>query len=344
MEIQAHKNLTDLHTFGVPWKTAVFCAFENLEDVQKTVAYAILQKLPIFVLGGGSNILPTVDYAGLVIKNELGGRSVLDKNDEHVSVCIGAGEDWHALVGWAVESGYYGLENLALIPGTVGGAVVQNIGAYDVDLARFVQSVDVINLHTGQSETLTHAQCEFEYRNSVFKKNQGQWIITRVTLQLQLHYTPVTTYKLLREKINHLHTQPTAVDVMNAVIEIRKSKLPDWNTVGTAGSFFGNPRVDDAIIKKIREKHPDVPVFSNYGGKEQTIPAGWLIEHCRLDKKIRAQYLYPQHSLVLVNNHKATGDTPRQYGKQIHHASKMIANRVKKDFGVQLIPEVIVLE
>ena len=342
MKIQAHKNLQDLHTFGVPWKADVFCAVDNVENAVKTVLYAIEQKMDMLVLGGGSNILPTENFKGLVIKNEICGRTVTDENDQTITVDVGAGEVWHDLVLWCTEHGYYGLENLALIPGTVGGAVVQNIGAYDVDLSRFVDAVECVNLVSGEVVDMSRRECEFEYRNSVFKKNPGTWMVTTVTLELPKTFVPVLTYKSLQDKLGSPTSQFTAKEVMEAVIGIRESKLPDPNVVGTAGSFFGNPKVDEKILKKLKSKYPDMPVFQNYGTDEHTIPAGWLIDNCRLDKKIRSDFLYDQHALVVVNKLKG-GDVPLKYGKQIHHAAKMIMNRVEKDFGIRLSPEVVVI-
>ena len=340
MRIQAHKDLQQLHTFGVPWQATVFCAIDSVEDAVKTVRYAIEYNMPMLVLGGGSNMLPTVDYPGLVIKNELGGRSVIDINEQEIILHIGAGENWHDLVMWTVESGYYGLENLALIPGTVGGAVVQNIGAYDVDLGRFIERVECIDLGTGEEKIFESSECGFGYRTSVFKENQGRWMVTGVTLRLAKQFVPVVPYKPLQEKLGDSVSQLSATDVMNAVIEIRQSKLPDWNMVGTAGSFFGNPRLTDEQIRELQARFPDMPVFNNYGTGKHTVPAGWLIEQSGIDGELKNKYLYPKHHLIVVNNTKNTDQTS---GQEIAEFTRLVQQQVREMFGVELTPEVVVL-
>lgn len=341
-EIEQNKQLRTLHTFAVPWRARFFVSVSEKRQLHDALEIARGQSHNIFVLGGGSNILPTSTFSGLVIHNQISGRSVISDNDTDIVLEIGAGESWHDTVLWCADHGYYGLENMALIPGTVGGAVVQNIGAYDVEISQYVDRVHCYNTQNLQEEVFTAEQCEFEYRNSLFKKNQGQYVVTSVELKLRKTFSPVLTYAPLRELQNSsdlpVHT------LIEHIIAIRQSKLPDWNVVGTAGSFFANPRVLEKIVRKLQKKYKDMPVFTDKQTGEKIIPAGWLIEHSKLDKKVREKFLYPKHALVLVNNEK---DNPRisdKYGKEIYHASKMIINRIEKDFGITLEREVLVVE
>lgn len=339
MEIRAYKDMQSLHTFGVPWQALVYCAVDSAEDAHKALEYAHEQSLAVFVLGGGSNILPTSNWEGLVIHNAIATREVIDVVDEGVVLRVGAGEVWHDLVTWTVSHGYYGFENLALIPGTVGGAVVQNIGAYDVDIARFVQSVEVINTKTLEQRTLSREECCFAYRNSLFKQERGSWLVTHVTCVLPTTYKPVLSYRVLNEALAESRT-PSAEEVMDAVITIRESKLPNPQEVGTAGSFFANPRVDDATVARLHAEYPDMPVFHNYDSSEHTIPAGWLIEHAGIAPELKEQFLYPKHHLVVVNN---TKNTPKTSGQDIESCTRLIQEQVHQVFGISLESEVVVL-
>ncbi|MFW0871335.1 MAG: UDP-N-acetylmuramate dehydrogenase [Patescibacteria group bacterium] len=339
MQIRAYKNLQRLHTFGVPWRSEVYCSLHTFEEAIKAIHYANEKHIDILVLGGGSNILPTKDWQGLVIKNEIGGRAVMEETKDTITIEIGSGENWHDLVFWSMEQGMYGLENLALIPGTVGGAVVQNIGAYDVDIARYIKAVEVIEIASEKSYWMNTSDCNFSYRKSIFKSQPGKWLITRVRLELLQKFTPVLSYKALEQALGGI-AYPRAQDVAQRVIDIRQSKLPDWQKIGTAGSFFANPRVNDTELKQLQAKYPQIPVFHNYGTKEHTIPAGYLIEHCGLAKADKEKFIYPKHHLVLVNNAK---NTDAISGREIDTFSKIIEQRVKDTFGITLMPEVVVL-
>lgn len=337
--VEEHKDLQLLHTFGVPWQSRFFCDVTSTQQVIDMVTYCREQNVAVMVLGGGSNILPVRDWDGLVVRNEIVGREVVSENDKEIVLRIGAGESWHDLVVWATGSGYYGLENLVLIPGTVGGAVVQNIGAYDVDLGRFIQSVEAVNLETGTKKTFLGNECEFDYRNSIFKKTRGVWMVTYVEIVLSKKYRPVLTYQPLQERFSEQST-PQAVEVMNAVMEVRQSKLPDWNQIGTAGSFFSNPRISNEEVERLREIFPDMPVFDNYGTGDNTVPAGWLIEHADISQDLKDRFLYPKHHLIVVNNDK---NQPNTLGIEIHEFTQLVQKQVLAKFGIELVPEVVVL-
>jgi len=341
-EIEQNKQLRYLHTFAVPWRAQFFVSVTDTTQLHDALEIARGQSQQIFVLGGGSNILPTDTFKGWVLANRISGRSVVSDSDEEIVLHVGAGESWHDLVLWCAEHQYHGLENMALIPGTVGGAVVQNIGAYDSEISEMVTQVHTTNTETLESVAMAKEDCQFEYRNSLFKKNPGKYVVTGVELILSKSFTPVLSYEPLKklQKKDDL----TVMDVVQEVIAIRQAKLPNWNIVGTAGSFFGNPRVEEKVVRRLSKKHKDMPVFTDKQTGEKIIPAGWLIENSKLDKKVRAEFLYPKHALVLVNNMKGSTDIPQKYGKQIYHASKMIVNRVEKDFGVTLEREVLIVE
>lgn len=340
-EIEQNKQLRERNTFGVPWRAQFFVSITDTTQLHDVLEIARGQLYDIFILGGGSNILPTKTFHGLVIANNISGRSVINETDSEIVIEFGAGELWHDTVLWCVEHGYHGLENMALIPGTVGGAVVQNIGAYDSEISQSIVSVNVVNTETLESNTLQNNDCDFRYRNSIFKSNPGKYVVTSIQLRLFKKFTPVLSYEPLRK----LQNKPdlTATAVVSEIIAIRQSKLPDWNVIGTAGSFFGNPRVDEKIVRRLSKKHKNMPAFTDKQTGQKIIPAGWLIEHSKLDKKIREKFLYPKHALVLINNKKHDPKISDKYGKEIYHTSKMIINRVEKDFGITLEREVLIV-
>jgi len=198
-EIEQNKQLRDLHTFGVPWRAQFFVSVTDTTQLHDALQIARGQSQQIFVLGGGSNILPTETYKGLVIANCISGRSVISDSEEEIVLHIGAGESWHDTVVWCTEHGYYGLENMALIPGTVGGAVVQNIGAYDVEISQVIRGVHAVHIDTQESDFIENKECRFEYRNSLFKKNIGAYVVVGVELCLSKTFTPVLSYEPLKK-------------------------------------------------------------------------------------------------------------------------------------------------
>jgi len=235
MEIQKNVSLLDKHTFGLPWKTRFFCVITKQDDLNFVYNFAKENKINTLVLGGGSNMLPTETYAGLVIQNKLKGKEIVKETKNHVWIKVSSGENWHKFVLWTIRNNFFGLENLSLIPGTVGGAVVQNIGAYDVDVQRYITEVSGYSLDTGKEKKFTHKQCQFDYRNSIFKKTDD-WFVGPVTLKLPKQFKPVLTYKPLRS-LQEKSRELTAKQVSKEVIRIRRSKLPDWKKTGTAKSF-----------------------------------------------------------------------------------------------------------
>lgn len=337
MEVQKNVSLTDKHTFGLPWKSRFFVELKKESEFPEAVSFVKEKSLSILVLGGGSNLLPTKTYQGLVIQNNLKGKEIIKETKNDVWVRVSTGEDWHKLVLWSIRNNYFGLENLSLIPGTVGGAVVQNIGAYDVDIQRFVTQVSTVSLKTGKEKVFTHEECKFDYRNSIFKSS-GKWFVTSVTLKLSKKFKPVLSYKPLRELANS-KGELSAQEISKAVIKIRKSKLPDWKKIGTAGSFFGNPRITKTLVKRLQEIHPGIPIFYNYNSNKATIPAGWLIQHSSLKQKDRDEFLYPKHSLIVINKYKGA-DIPKNQAQKTKRFIEKVMTTIQKDFGIILAPEV----
>ena len=337
LAIQKNVSLQDKHTFGLPWKSRFFIELEREEQIKHVLGFAQEKDMPVLILGGGSNMLPTETYKGLVIQNKLTGRKVTKETKTFSLLEVAAGEDWHKLVLWTIRNNMFGLENMSLIPGTVGGAVVQNIGAYDVDIQRFVHSVTAYSLNTGKKKIFTRDECQFDYRNSIFKSSD-LWVVTSVTLKLSHSFRPVLTYKPL-QGLKDLAPELTARRVSQEVIKIRRSKLPNWKKIGTAGSFFANPRVSKKKAERLQKLYPNIPVFYNYGSDKATIPAGWLIEHSSLSQKNRQEFLYHKHALIIVNKEKG-GDVSITKGKRTVAVVERIQNKVLQEFGIALRPEV----
>jgi UDP-N-acetylmuramate dehydrogenase len=291
------------------------------------------------VLGGGSNLLLTKDFNGLVIKIEIKGIEVHDETDEEVTLEVGAGEVWHDFVMFCVQKNWGGVENLSLIPGTVGAAPMQNIGAYGVEIEKILKKISAIEIATGNEKTFHKSECEFGYRESIFKhKVKDQYIISSITLTLhKKNYQLNTSYGALRDTLKEMNVQtPTIRAVSDAVMQIRRSKLPDPAVIGNAGSFFKNPTIRADFHDFLKKKYPAIPGFANENG-EVKIPAAWLIEQCGWKGKTIGNIGVHQHQpLVLVNY--GGGD-----GRKIFELAMMIQTSVKEKFNIELQPEVNVI-
>jgi UDP-N-acetylmuramate dehydrogenase len=291
---------------------------------------------PKMILGGGSNVLFGGDVKGLVVHNALRGIEITREFKNRVWVTVGGGENWHQFVRWAVENGYGGIENMSLIPGTVGAAPVQNIGAYGVELKDVFVYLEAID-QTGKRHILNKTKCRFGYRDSIFKREaKGQYWITAVTFSLtRLGYHKLNlSYGDIRKTLeaNNI-TKPGIADISQAVIQIRRSKLPDPAQIGNCGSFFKNPEMERNVLTRIQQTHPQVPHYDLPDGRVK-IPAGWFIEQCGWKgKRVGNTGSYEKQALVLVNYGGATGQEVQQL------AANIIAS-VHKTFGVQLEPEV----
>src|SRR3989339_478993 len=334
MKILKNHNLTRLNTFGVSVQSKFFVQLDselNLEELFKSSLFRNNEKL---FLGGGSNILFTKDFKGIVILNKLKGIEILEDNLGYVLVRCMSGEMWHDLVIFMVDRGYWGIENLSLIPGTVGAAPMQNIGAYGVELKDVLEKVEGYEVETGKKRVFEKEECQFGYRDSIFKnKLRGKYFISAVTLKLSKIEKKNTSYKMLQEYLRDNNIEiKNPKDISNAVISIRKSKLPDPVLIANAGSFFKNVFVNRKKIEEIRKKFPDAPYFEE--DESIKIPAGWLIEKCGWKgKKIGNVGVHDKQALVIVNYGGATGE-------EVKNLSEQIIASVYSKFGLKLVPEV----
>jgi UDP-N-acetylmuramate dehydrogenase len=332
--LEKNKELLPFNTFGLSAKAAHFVVVDSPASVRKAIANAIA---PVRILGGGSNILFAHDVAGLLLKNEIKGITVVRQWPGRVHVRVGGGENWHDFVCWAVENGYGGVENLSLIPGTVGAAPIQNIGAYGVELKDVFVRLTALDLQTGRTRSFSKVECAFGYRDSVFKRTaKDRYLITEVVLSLTVGKHRINTSYGDISKTLEAHGVtgvPTIAQISAAVIAIRSSKLPDPKVIGNCGSFFKNPEVPAEVLQNIRTTHPNAPGYDLPAGQVK-IPAGWLIEQCGWKgKRVGNTGSYEKQALVLVNHGGATGAEVRQL------ASDIIAS-VQAKFGVALEAEV----
>src|SRR3989339_1211785 len=334
MKILKNHNLTRLNTFGVSIQSKFFVQLDselNLEELFKSSLFRNNEKL---FLGGGSNILFTKDFKGIVILNKLKGIEILEDNLGYVLVRCMSGEMWHDLVIFTVDRGYWGIENLSLIPGTVGAAPMQNIGAYGAELRNVLESVETFDVKTGEKRIFNKEECEFGYRDSIFKnKLKNRYFISAVVLKLSKFEKKNLTYKILADYLNKNKVEvKNSSDISKAVAEIRCSKLPDPKLIGNAGSFFKNVFVGENKFNELMKIFPDMPHFEE--DNMIKVPAGWLIEQCGWKgKRVGNVGVHERQALVLVNYGEATGRGI------IELANKIIA-LVKEKFGLELTPEV----
>ncbi|KGE03353.1 UDP-N-acetylmuramate dehydrogenase [Pseudohaliea rubra] len=324
----AAEDLTALTTLRLPARATARRDAADLPALREALLFARESGLPVIVLGAGSNVVFAGDVEALVLRYTATGREVLAEDAESVTLRVAAGEGWHALVRWCLAQGYYGLENLALIPGTVGAAPIQNIGAYGVELAPFVETVHAVCIEDGRELALHRAACDFGYRDSVFKgRLRDAVIITAVDIRLRRTAAPVITYPALREALAASTAPPDPRAVFDAVVALRQARLPDPAITPNAGSFFKNPVVDTATAEALARRYPSMPQFVTDGGRK--LAAGWLIEHCGW-RGVAGDgvAVHPGHALVLVNR---DGD-----GLALLALAERIRTSVAETFGCQL--------
>ena len=338
MQIESGVSLKPYNTFGLPAVAQTLVRVTSDADVRRVVDHPTLGTAPKFVLGGGSNIILTRDMPQVVLKVEVRGMRLAEERADAWIVEAGAGENWHALVAWTLAQGYRGLENLALIPGTVGASPVQNIGAYGVELQDRFESLDAVDLVTGRSVVLGHAICAFGYRDSVFKHSLNhRSVITRVRFRLPKPWQPVLGYLDLERKMAEtgIHA-PSATQVFDWVCAIRRAKLPDPALIGNAGSFFKNPIVTPEQCRDIIGRDPEVVHYPLPDGSIK-LAAGWLIDACGWKGKSVGQAgVYEKQALVLVNR----GDA---IGSEVMTLARAIQESVYGRFGIRLEPEPVVV-
>jgi UDP-N-acetylmuramate dehydrogenase len=331
-------SLRTLNTFGLPACAQHLVRVRSEADLRRIVDHPRWGRAPKFILGGGSNVIFTRDVEALVLKVEVPGRRLMHATDEAWIVEAGAGELWHEWVDWTLQQGWPGLENLALIPGTVGAAPVQNIGAYGVELADRFDSLDAFDLVTGRSVTLDRAACRFGYRDSVFKHHlAGKSVITRVRLRLPRPWRPVLGYlDLERKRAETGVGDPEPRTVFDWVCATRRAKLPDPARIGNVGSFFKNPVVSAEQGRDIIGRDPGIVHYPMPDGTVK-LAAGWLIDACGWKGKgIGGAAVYDRHSLVLVNRGTATGG-------EVVTLARAIQESVYGRFGIRLEPEPVIV-
>jgi UDP-N-acetylmuramate dehydrogenase len=337
-EIAANVSLKPYNSFGLSVHADRMLVLSDPEDVRQSVLRGDLRNTPVLVLGGGSNILFTRDFNGTVLLNRIGGIDVVREDADHVHLKAGAGVNWHEFVTHTVNNGWGGLENLSLIPGTVGAAPIQNIGAYGVELKDTFLELEAIDLQDGSSKTFSRTDCAFGYRDSIFKRAaKGKYLIVSVTFCLNKHPKTNTHYGAIEQELSAMGiSSPTIKDVSDAVIRIRTSKLPDPSVIGNAGSFFKNPEVPNAVFENLKSSYADLPGYPAGDGSTK-IAAGYLIEKSGWKgKKVGNVGMHERQALVLVNHGGATGE------ELLEHA-KRVRSSVKEKFGVELEMEVNVV-
>ncbi|MBK9133790.1 MAG: UDP-N-acetylmuramate dehydrogenase [Betaproteobacteria bacterium] len=338
LHAETRASLRDFNTFGLPAVAQTLVHVRSAADVRRVVDHPQYGLAAKFILGGGSNVVLTRDVDAVVLKVEILGRRIVEERADAWIVEAGAGEPWHDVVAWTLEQGLPGLENLALIPGTVGAAPVQNIGAYGVELKDRFESLDAVDLVTGRTVTLDAAACRFGYRHSVFKEHlAGKSVITQVRLRLPKPWQPVLGYlELARKAAECGAAAPDARTIFDWVCAIRRAKLPDPAAVGNAGSFFKNPVVSAEQCRDIIGRDPEIVHYPMPDGTVK-LAAGWLIDACGWKgKSVGGAGVYDKHSLVLVNRGGARGS-------EVVTLARAIQESVYGRFGIRLEPEPVIV-
>ncbi|WP_456423773.1 UDP-N-acetylmuramate dehydrogenase [Lutibacter sp.] len=333
MNIQHNISLKEYNTFGIDVYAKQFTSINSIKELVEVLNL----NNDIFLLGGGSNMLLTSDIEKLVIYLNLKGIIVNDTEKDSVYVTAEAGENWHEFVLWCISQNYGGLENLSLIPGNVGTSPIQNIGAYGVEIKDTFYQLEALEIETGKTKIFTKNECNFGYRNSIFKNElKGKYIIINVTFKLTKNNHKLTTsYGAISTYLKNKET-PTIKDISDAVIAIRQNKLPNPKEIGNSGSFFKNPVISKIHFKTLKENYPEIPHYI-INENEIKIPAGWLIEQCGFKgKRFGDAGVHSKQALVLVNYGNATG-------KEILHLAKKIQQKVKKIFNIEIEIEVNII-
>ena len=337
MNISNNISLKSFNTFGIE---AFAKQFVNITSTEELLEVLESKQFPDkFILGGGSNMLLTQDIDALVIHINTKGKDIIREENDHVYVKIQAGENWHEFVLWCIDNGFGGVENLSLIPGNVGTSPIQNIGAYGVELKDVFVECEAINVDDFTINTFQKEDCNFGYRNSIFKhEEKGKYIITNVTFKLtKANHKLNTSYGAISSELNEKNINlPTIKNVSDAVINIRQSKLPDPKEIGNSGSFFKNPVITLEIFEKLQANFPEIPSYV-VSENERKIPAGWLIEEAGFKGKRFGDYgVHKKQALVLVNYGSAKGS-------DILKLSKLIQKTIKRIFNITLEAEVNVI-
>ncbi len=341
MLLQKSISLQAYNTFGIDVEANYFANITSIHQLRQIIFKEELKDIPKLILGGGSNILFTGNFEGIVLLNAMKGITLIRETPQEVWLQVAGGEVWHDLVQYCVQKNWGGIENLSLIPGSVGAAPIQNIGAYGVELKDVFISLDALHLPTGQLRTFSKEECQFDYRNSIFKQSlKGQYFIYSVCLCLQKQPVFNTNYGAIQQTLAQLEQagkERSIATLSEAICQIRSQKLPDPKVIGNSGSFFKNPEVPRSILEAIQKNYPKVPNYPLKDPNKVKLPAAWLIEKCGWKGKVIGNTgTYHKQALVLVNHGNATG-------KEIYNLSETILQSVKKQFDIELEREVNVI-
>lgn len=333
-------SLKPYNTFGIEALAPLYAEFNSADELNSLLSASEIKNKPLMILGGGSNVLLTKNPEGVILRNLIKGIELVKEDSSHIWVKAGSGVVWHDLVLHSISKGWAGLENLSLIPGTVGAAPMQNIGAYGVEIKDVFDSLEALRITTLQTETFDLNQCKFGYRESVFKRDlKGLYIITSVTFRLFKQPRYNTSYGAIAATLDQMGVKELSIKaVSDAVIHIRRSKLPDPATLGNAGSFFKNPEISLEQYNQLKAQHAEIPSYPASSGKVK-VPAGWLIEQSGWKGKMSASGhcgVHKMQALVIVNYGNASG-------KEIHELSEEVKKSVKEKFGVELETEVNII-
>jgi UDP-N-acetylmuramate dehydrogenase len=342
MQIQENISLKHYNTFGIDAKARYFAAFSNTVELSELLTFK--PKLKTFILGGGSNILFIKNFDGLVLRNEIVGIQKLHEDAEYIYVKTGAGENWHQFVLRCIKNNMAGAENLSLIPGNVGASPMQNIGAYGVELKNIFWNLEAFHLKEKKIKTFTLSECEFGYRDSIFKRRyKDQFVILNVTFRMHKHPIFHTSYGAVEQELEKMGVKDLSIGAISqAVINIRSSKLPDPVMIGNAGSFFKNPSADKKKFENLKTKFPNIIGYENVDGSIK-LAAAWLIEQCGPKKGVSWKGFrkgdagcHERQALVLVNYGNASG-------RDVYDLSEKIRQSVKDKFAVELEREVNII-
>lgn len=338
MRIENDYSLLAHNTFGIEARCRRFVEYHTVSEAQEVANEWMREPEPLLIVGFGSNLLLTKDFDGVVVHSAIMGVEVIDETPEELFVRVGSGENWDQFVETCVERGWYGVENLSLIPGEVGASAVQNIGAYGVEVSSIIYKVEAVRLDDGQVEVIPPEVCQYGYRQSRFK---GEWhnkyLITHVTYRLSKHFVPRLDYGNIRAELERKGImEPTARQLRDIIIAVRQQKLPDYHVEGNAGSFFVNPVVSREQFEALQAQYPQMPHYYVSESQEK-IPAGWLIEQCGWKGKTLGRAgVHVRQALVLVNKGGATG-------AEVVRLCQQICHDVEERFGIAIKPEVNII-
>ncbi|MBX2945563.1 MAG: UDP-N-acetylmuramate dehydrogenase [Cyclobacteriaceae bacterium] len=339
LAIRNNIDLKPYNTFGIHAVALHFVTINTLAELHELIHTDLFKNEKHLIIGGGSNLLLTQDFKGIIIHNNLKGIAVQKETDETITLEVSSGEPWHPFVAHCVQHDWGGIENLSLIPGTVGAAPMQNIGAYGVELCEVVDTVSGIDLKTGDLKTFSNRECMFGYRESVFKKElREKFFISSVTLTLsKKNHRLNIEYGAIKQTLDSMHiTTPTIQSISEAVIAIRRKKLPDPSAIGNAGSFFKNPVITDSHYQSLKKTYSELPGYSTENQLVK-VPAAWLIEHCGWKgKRFGDAGVHAHQPLVLVNYNHATGE-------EIFLLATRVRTSVREKFDIDLVPEVNII-